>query len=457
MSESQKRLPPQAIDAEKAVLGCILINANSISSALQHLTAQSFYQKEHSLIFDTMISLYDKSIPIDSVNLIEELKKNKKLKSVGGAYYITGLTQEAPSASNAEYYAKIVREKEILRIIISTSIEMSVSAYDNSEEVSSILDKAEQSLFSVSEQANKRKFEELEPMIHNVLNIWGNRKKGEITGVSSGFQDLDNQISGFQNSDFIVLAARPSMGKTALALNISRNIAVNSNLKIGFFSLEMSSQQLTERLLSAEAQISSHLVRVGKLPKKDWRKLSDAASTLSEAQIFIDDSAGLNIMELRAKARQMKSEKNIDILIVDYLQLLHKAGRVESRQQEISYISRSLKSLAKELNIPIIALSQLSRAVEARSDHRPIMSDLRESGAIEQDADIVLFIYRKYVYSKKEEDKGISELIISKHRNGPTGTVKLAFIDEYAKFQNYEFVHDNDFIDSHDIDDISFD
>ena len=219
----------------------------------------------------------------------------------------------------------------------------------------------------------------------------------------------------------------------------------------------MSSQQLTERLLSSEAEISSHLVRVGKLPKKDWRKLSDAASTLSDSNLFIDDSAGLNIMELRAKARQMKSEKGVDIIIVDYLQLLHKAGRVESRQQEISYISRSLKSLAKELNIPIIALSQLSRAVEARSDHRPIMSDLRESGAIEQDADIVLFIYRKYVYSKKEEDRGVSELIISKHRNGPTGTIKLAFIDEYAKFQNYEFNHDNDFIDSHDMNDVVFD
>tara|TARA_Y100000996_G_scaffold171470_2_gene133323 strand:+ start:225 stop:1598 length:1374 start_codon:yes stop_codon:yes gene_type:complete len=457
MSDSQKRLPPQALDAEKAVLGCMLINVDSISSVLQHLTPKSFYKNEHRLVFDAMIDLYEKSIPIDSVNLIEELKKNKNLKSVGGAYFVTGLTQDAPSASNAEYYAKIVREKEILRTIISTSVNMTDSAYDDGGEVASILDKAEQALYGISEQANKKNFEELEPMIHNVLNIWGNRKKGEITGVSSGFEDLDNQISGFQNSDFIVLAARPSMGKTALALNLSRNITVNSKLKVGFFSLEMSSQQLTERLLSSEAQISSHLVRVGKLPKKDWRKLSDAASILSDSSLFIDDSAGLNIMELRAKARQMKSEKGVDIIIVDYLQLLHKAGRVESRQQEISYISRSLKSLAKELNIPIIALSQLSRAVEARSDHRPIMSDLRESGAIEQDADIVLFIYRKYVYSKKEEDRGVSELIISKHRNGPTGTIKLAFIDEYAKFQNYEFNHDNDFIDSHDMNDVVFD
>ena len=327
---------------------------------------------------------------------------------------------------------------------------MSTLAYDAQGEVSVILDKAEQHLYGISEKINQNKFQELEPMLHRVLDIWGSRKKGDIIGVPSGYQDLDDQISGFQKSDFIVLAARPSMGKTALALNISRNMSIEYNKKVGFFSLEMSSQQLTERLLSSEAQISSHLVRTGKLPKRDWRKLSDAASTLSGANLFIDDSAGLNIMELRAKARQMKKEKDIDVIIVDYLQLLHKTGRVESRQQEISYISRSLKSLAKELNVPVIALSQLSRAVESRTNHRPIMSDLRESGAIEQDADIVLFIYRKYLYSKNEEDKGLAELIISKHRNGPTGSVKLAFIDEYAKFQNYEFVHDSEFMDDED-------
>ena len=450
MENNQKRVPPQSLDAEKAVLGCMLINNEAISDVLQYLGPNSFYDKAHRLIFTSMLSLYEKSIPIDSLNLIEELKKIKKIKEVGGAYYITGLSQEAPTASNAEYYAKIVREKETLRIIINTSIEMSILAYDTQDEVSVILDKAEQHLFGISEKINRNKFHELEPMLHKVLDIWGSRKKGDIIGVPSGYRDLDDQISGFQNSDFIVIAGRPSMGKTALALNISRNVAIQYNKKVGFFSLEMSSQQLTERLLSSEAQISSHLVRTGKLPKSDWRKLSDAASTLSDADLFIDDSAGLNIMELRAKARQMKKEKNIDIIIVDYLQLLHKTGRIESRQQEISYISRSLKSLAKELNIPVVALSQLSRAVESRTNHRPIMSDLRESGAIEQDADIVLFIYRKYLYSKQEEDKGLAELIISKHRNGPTGNVKLAFIAEYAKFQNYEFVHDSDFMDDQD-------
>ena len=454
-SESLKNIP-HSIEAEKAVLGCILIDNNSISEVLEHISHLSFYDKANTIIFETMLELYDKTIPIDSVNLINSLKKNNHLESVGGAYYITGLSQDAPSVSNAEYYSKIIHEKYVLRMIIKTSKEMNSLAYEDNE-ISEIIDKAEQHLFSISEISNKKKFQELEPMLEKVLEIWGNRKKGDITGVPSGFQDLDNQISGFQNSDLIVLAARPSMGKTALALNIARNAAINNDMKLGFFSLEMSTQQLTERLLSSEAEISSHLVRTGKLPKRDWSKLSEAANSLSQAKIYIDDSPGLNIMELRAKARQMKLDKNINMILVDYLQLLHKQGKVESRQQEISYISRSLKALAKELDIPIIALSQLSRAPESRSDHRPIMSDLRESGAIEQDADIVLFIFRKFVYSKDEEDKGIAELIVSKHRNGPTGVVKLSFIDDYAKFENYDFIHDGDFDPNEDLSDAVFD
>ena len=454
-SESLKNIP-HSLDAEKAVLGCILIDNNSISDVLEHISHLSFYDRANTIIFETMLELYDKTIPIDSVNLINSLKKNNHLESVGGAYYITGLSQDAPSVSNAEYYSKIIHEKYVLRMIIKTSKEMNSLAYEDNE-ISEIIDKAEQHLFSISEISNKKKFQELEPMLEKVLEIWGNRKKGDITGVPSGFQDLDNQISGFQNSDLIVLAARPSMGKTALALNIARNAAINNDMKLGFFSLEMSTQQLTERLLSSEAEISSHLVRTGKLPKRDWSKLSEAANSLSQAKIYIDDSPGLNIMELRAKARQMKLDKNINMILVDYLQLLHKQGKVESRQQEISYISRSLKALAKELDIPIIALSQLSRAPESRSDHRPIMSDLRESGAIEQDADIVLFIFRKFVYSKDEEDKGIAELIVSKHRNGPTGVVKLSFIDDYAKFENYDFIHDGDFDPNEDLSDAVFD
>ena len=271
--------------------------------------------------------------------------------------------------------------------------------------------------------------------------MWGNRKSGSLTGIPSGFYDLDNLLSGFQKSDLIILAGRPSMGKTALALNFARNCSIDGNIKVGFFSLEMSSQQLVERLITSESKIDSHLVRTGKLPKHEWKKLSNSASVLSESLIFIDDSADLNIMELRAKARQLKAEKNIDIIFVDYIQLLHAQNKHESRQQEISYISRSLKALSKELNIPVVALSQLSRAVESRTDHRPIMSDLRESGAIEQDADVVLFIYRKYVYSKSEEDEGLGELIVAKHRNGPTGVVKVSFIDKYAQFTSLDYTH----------------
>tara|TARA_B100002051_G_C16740741_1_gene644153 strand:+ start:597 stop:1970 length:1374 start_codon:yes stop_codon:yes gene_type:complete len=456
MDSVNSKTVPHSLDAEKAVLGCILIDNNSLSSVLEYLSVDSFYDANHRIIFDAMLSLYDNNLPIDSVNLSNQLKKTKDLDKVGGAYYITGLSQEAPSVSNSEQYSKIVREKQILRTIIETSVEMNQLAYDDHDEISEIVDKAEQHLFGISELTNKKKYQDLEPMLRKVLEVWGDRKKGDITGVPSGFQDLDNQISGFQKSDLIVLAARPSMGKTALALNLARNAAINNNMKIGFFSLEMSTQQLTERLLSSEAEISSHLVRIGKLPKRDWRKLSDAASTLSEANIYIDDSPGLNIMELRAKARQMKLDKDVDLILVDYLQLLHKQGKVESRQQEISYISRSLKALAKELDVPIIALSQLSRAPESRSDHRPIMSDLRESGAIEQDADIVLFIFRKFVYSKDEEDKGIAELIVSKHRNGPTGVIKLSFIDDYAKFENYDFIHSGDFNQDEDLSDAVF-
>ena len=375
------------------------------------------------------------------IHICQRLKKKKKLSSVGGSYYVTGLSNKAPSAEAVEYYIQIVKEKAILRNIISVSVNISSDAFDSQEDAVNILDKAEQTLFSISQDAQKKKFMQIDPILHEVLDNWGNRKSGSLIGVPSGFFDLDNLLSGFQNNDLIVLAGRPSMGKTALALNFARNCAIENDKKVGFFSLEMSRQQLVERLMTAEAQIDSHLVRTGKLPKHDWKKLSDAASILSESSIFIDDSADLNILELRAKARQLKAEKDIDIIFVDYIQLLNAPNKSESRQQEISYISRSLKALAKELNVPVVALSQLSRAVEQRSDHRPVMSDLRESGAIEQDADVVLFIYRKFVYSREEDDEGLGEIILAKHRNGPTGLVKVSFIDKYARFMNLEYSH----------------
>ena len=431
------KMMPYAPEAEKAVLGCMLINQESVSIAIQKLSSESF-EKKNSLIFKNMERLFNNNENIDYVSLGNELEKNNELELVGGYHYLTGLANNAPSAESVEYYANIVKEYEIKRRIIEVSQKINDEAYESKEDANNILDKAEQILFDISKDVQKGKFREIEPILHEVLDSWGNRKSGVLTGVPSGFYDLDNLLSGFQNSDFIVLAGRPSMGKTALALNFSRNAALDHDIKIGFFSLEMSSKQLVERLITSESKIDSHLVRTGKLPKHEWKKLSNSANNLSESSLFIDDTADLNIMELRAKARQLKAEKDIDIIFIDYIQLLH-APNHESRQQEISYISRSLKALAKELNIPVVALSQLSRAVESRTDHRPIMSDLRESGAIEQDADVVLFVYRKYVYSKNEEDEGLGEIIVSKHRNGPTGLVKVTFVDKYARFMNMDY------------------
>ena len=432
---------PQSIESEKAVLGSMLISKDAIPRAMNILIDNSFYDAKHQIIYKNIMELFEKNEVIDSVSLINNLKKNKELEKVGGAYYLTGLSNEAPSFENVEYYANIVKEKYILRTVISVSKEISFDAYDEHLDVGTILDKAEQKLFNISQQSQLSQFTDIYPLLEKVLEDWAQQKKGTLTGIASGFTELDNMLSGFQKSDLIILAGRPSMGKTALALTIARNSAVTYNHKVGIFSLEMSNQQLAQRLITAEARVDSHLVRTGRLPKTEWKNLASAANQLHEAPIYIDDSASLNILELRAKARKLKSEKDVDILIVDYLQLLNQDGRSESRQQEISFISRSLKALAKELKIPIIALSQLSRAVESRAEHRPIMSDLRESGAIEQDADIILFIYRKFVYSRDELDKGLAEIIVAKHRNGPTGNLDIAFFENFAKFDNLDYRH----------------
>ena len=433
---STHRLPPQAIEAEQAVLGCMLIDPEAVPRVFHTLTEKSFFKTAHSHIFNAMALLFEKNETIDSITVSDQLKKSGSLEEIGGAFYITELSVDTPTASNVEYYAKIIKEKEILRSIISSAGKMSTDAYDGTEDATVILDNAEQILFDLSQNAERGGFKPIEPVLHDVLDNWGSRKSGALTGVPTGFYDLDDLLSGMQKSDLIICAGRPSMGKTALALSMARNAALEFGHKVGVFSLEMSNTQLVERLITAEARIDSHLVRTGRLPKNEWKKLSKAAGPLSDADIFIDDTAGLNIMDLRAKARQLKAEHDIELIIVDYIQLLNSGGKVESRQQEISFISRSLKALAKDLNIPILALSQLSRAVENRTDHRPIMSDLRESGAIEQDADVILFIYRKYVYTRDDEDKGLGEIIVAKHRNGPTGSVDISFIDKYAKFEN---------------------
>ena len=440
MADTNKtRQSPYSLSAEKAVLGCLLINKEAIHRTIHSLSINAFYDEAHKTIYAAICNMFESGQIIDSVTIIDHLKKNKTLKKVGDSYYITGLVEDAPSSENVDHYSEIVKQKYTLRTIINTAIEMSSEAYGEEHDPIEILDHAEKKIFELSQATERGEFVSINPILEEVLKEWGTKTDSGLFDIPSGFLDLDEKLSGFQKSDLIILAGRPSMGKTALCLSIARNVAVDHNKRVGIFSLEMSKKQLGERLISSESRINSHKIKTSQLPKGDWRKLSTAANALSKSKIFIDDSPGLNVMELRAKARQLKAEKKIDLLIVDYIQLLNAGTRSENRQQEMSYISRSLKALAKELDIPIICLSQLSRAVENRTNHRPIMSDLRESGAIEQDADVVLFIYRQFVYTESEEDKNIGEIIIAKHRNGPTGTAKVTFIADYARFENYEF------------------
>ena len=436
---NKTRQSPYSLSAEKAVLGCLLINKEAIHRTIHSLSINAFYDEVHKTIYGAICNMFESGQIVDSVTIVDYLKKNKNLKKVGDSYYITGLVEDAPSSENVDHYSEIVKQKYTLRTIINTAIEMSSEAYDEEHDPIEILDHAEKKIFELSQATERGEFVSINPILEEVLKEWGTKTDSGLFGIPSGFLDLDEKLSGFQKSDLIIVAGRPSMGKTALCLSIARNVAVDHNKRVGIFSLEMSKKQLGERLISSESRINSHKIKTSQLPKGDWRKLSTAANALSKSKIFIDDSPGLNVMELRAKARQLKAEKKIDLLIVDYIQLLNAGTRSENRQQEMSYISRSLKALAKELDIPIICLSQLSRAVENRTNHRPIMSDLRESGAIEQDADVVLFIYRQFVYTESEEDKNIGEIIIAKHRNGPTGTAKVTFIADYARFENYEF------------------
>ena len=442
---SSLRIPPQAIEAEQAVIGSMMNDPEAVPRAMHYVHAACFYKPALNKIFVCILELFDKNDSIDTITVIAQLQKNGNLENVGGAYFVTGLSSEAPSSENIEYYAKIVRDKYILRKIISSAVDMSTLAFEGKEDASTILDKVEQTIFSLSQNAFQGSFVHVEELLHGVLNKIGDQPKGSIIGISSGITDLDKLLSGFQQSDLVILAGRPSMGKTALALTMARNAAVDYGYKVGVFSLEMSNMQLAERLITAEARLDGHLMRTNRLPSKDWKKLSNAADVLSETKLYIDDTPGMNVMEIRAKARRLKAEKDIDILFIDYIQLISGFGKSDNRQQEISQISRSLKALAKELNVPVIALSQLSRNVENRTDHRPIMSDLRESGAIEQDADVILFVYRKIVYSKKDEDRGMGEIIVAKHRNGPIGSVNLAFIERYAWFGNLEHVSDQYF------------
>jgi replicative DNA helicase len=442
IEQSSGRVPPQAVDVEMSVLGAMLLEKEAIARALEVLDDTAFYKPGHQEIFKAIIGLFEKNEAADSITVVEELRRMAKLDSVGGPMYISDLTMHVTSAANIEYHAKIVLEKALLRNLISASSEITSRAFNEQDDALDLLDEAENKIFQISEKRLKKSFVSMKEAVFTTMEMLESihGKHSGVTGVPTGFTSLDSMTGGFQNSDMIIVAARPSMGKTAFVLSIARNAAVDHGKPVGFFSLEMSSQQLVMRLICAEARVDAQSVRTGRLPDEQWRNLSTRIGKLYNAKIFIDDTPALSILELRAKARRLKAEHDVAMIVVDYLQLMSGPKNAQSREQEISQISRSLKALAKELNIPVVALSQLNRAVETSSDKRPMLANLRESGAIEQDADVVIFIHRPEKYGLTRDDgssaEGVAEIIIGKQRNGPTGEVELAFINQYARFEN---------------------
>ena len=433
------KLPPQNNEAEQSVIGAILIENEALLKSIEIIRPEDFYRESHRLIFQSMIELFEKNEPADLITLTEHLRNKNKLEEVGGASYLTTLCDQIPTAANIEYYAKIVKEKAVLRRLISCATEIATRGYSNQDEVGELLDFAEKSIFDIAEDQIKSSVyplkEILKASFKTIEKLYN--KKELITGVATGFTELDQITSGFQPSDLIIIAGRPSMGKTAFCLNIAQNAAYESKIPIVIFSLEMSKEQLALRMLCSEARVDAHKMRSGFLTESDWPKLTRGAGRLSETKIFIDDTPGMGVLEMRAKARRLKSEHGLGMVIVDYLQLMRGRSTIDSREQEISDISRSLKALAKELKLPVVALSQLNRRVEDRAVKKPQLADLRESGAIEQDADVILFLYRDEVYNPDSQDKGSAEIIIGKQRNGPTGEIRLAFIDRYTRFENY--------------------
>lgn len=442
----QDRVPPQNIEAEQSVLGAMLIEKEAIPKVMEILRDTDFYREAHRVIFNAMLELYNKNEAVDMITVTEILKRDNKLEDVGGIAYVTSLANAVPTAANVTYHASIIEEKSILRQLVSVSTQIASMGYEANDDVKNIIDSAESKILEIS---NRKKTAYFTPINEIVLDsfksieaLMGN--KNGLTGLPTGFEDLDNLTSGLHGSDFIILAARPSMGKTAFALNVVQNVAIRAAKKVGgapktvaFFSLEMSKEQLVQRMLCAEANIDSQRLRIGELRDEDWAMLINTADTLSSANIYIDDTAGITAMDMRSRARRLKAEHGLDLIVVDYLQLMQGSGKKNNngdRQQEVSEISRSLKALARELDVPVIALSQLSRSVEARQVKRPMLSDLRESGSLEQDADIVAFLYREDYYNPETENKNITELIIAKHRNGPVDTVNLFFHKQYTKF-----------------------
>jgi replicative DNA helicase len=434
---------PHNIEAEQCVLGSMMIDKSSIAQALEVLNKEDFYKDAHQIIFNAILDLYQKDIAVDLVTVTENLQSKEKLESAGGITYISQVCSTVISTANLQSYIKIVKDKATLRKLIRASTDIIENSYNKQDDVEAIVDLAEKKIFNIGSNRNTSDFEAMSTVLERgfieIEKIFNN--KGGVTGIPSGFPELDAKTSGFQKGDMILVAARPSMGKTTFALNLAQYAALRCGKSIAIFSLEMSKEQLAYKLLCSEANVDMLKLRTGNLEDRDWENIAKASGPLSSAKIFIDDTAGISVMEMRSKCRRLKIENGIDMIIVDYLQLMSGSRGSESRQQEVSEISRSIKALAKEMECPVIALSQLSRAPEQRTDHRPMLSDLRESGSIEQDADLVMFLYRDEYYNKETEDKNVAECIIAKQRNGPTGTVKLAWLGQFSKFGRLDIVH----------------
>ena len=444
----EERVPPQNIEAEQSVLGAMLIDKEAIAKATEILSAEDFYREAHRVIFSAMLEIYNKNEAVDMITVTDILRRDNKLEDVGGIAYITSLANVVLTAANVKYHAEIVAEKSVLRQLVKVSTEIAAMGYEANDEVGVLLDTAESRILEISNRKKRADFTPISAVlmdsVQNIEKLLNN--KGGLTGIPTGFNDLDKLTSGLHPSDFIILAARPSMGKTALALNIVQNVALRAHKRVGgdprsvaFFSLEMSKEQLVNRMLCAEANIDSQRLRIGEMKEDDWTHLWDACDVMSKAKIYIDDTAGITVMDMRSRARRLKAEHGLDLIVVDYLQLMQGSGKRNTsgdRQQEVSEISRSLKALARELDVPVLALSQLSRGVEARQVKRPMLSDLRESGSLEQDADIVAFLYREDYYNPETEKKH-TELIIAKHRNGPVDTVNLFFHKQFTKFVGF--------------------
>lgn len=432
------KVPPHDIEAEQAVLGCMITDKDAVIAAIESLAEEDFYREDNKLIYKAIMNLYNRAEPVDIITLKSELSSIGKLDAVGGLEYLAELPEKVPTTSNVDKYIKIVKEKSELRTLIKTANDIITMSYDPTQEVESIMDGAEKKIFGIMQKKNQEGYASIKDILvdsFTELEELYNRKQ-HVTGVPTGFIDLDKMTAGLHNSDLVLVAARPAMGKSAFALNIATNAALSANTGVAIFSLEMSKEQMANRILGSVAMVDGNSIRTGRIADDDWIKLATASGELSQTGIVIDDTPGISVMEIRAKCRKLKMEKNIGLVIIDYLQLVQASSRAGSREQEIAEISRSLKILAKEINVPVIALSQLSRAPEQRPDHRPMLSDLRESGSIEQDADIVMFLYRDDYYNPDTEKKNIAEVIIAKHRAGSTGTVELAWLGNYTKFAN---------------------